>query len=293
MTEPSVATGEKRLYTPTWTCCVCLGELGFSSQFVPCVNARCPEHNVCYLCAERLPRSNGEALCPVCRAPCAEFVPLASLVDEASDPAAAELLRAAKRRRTTGAAPVAAQPRAPMRTPSPLPLPRPAPPAPQLNLLQTQGPPPRASVIPATIAPEVVPPWNAPHLRAARRADLQVALREKRLRQKRSDSYRNYTWEEAVAPYDVPYILRDAQGEPLSMRQQTVLHAIQADALADLQPLFDDCTLTPFLGFEPDWPGVYYILCRIRSRVPEPHQYLSGGGFPERGLSPVAADVGA
>lgn len=289
MTEPSVASGEKRLYTPTWTCCVCLGELGFSSQFVPCVNARCPEHNVCYLCAERLPRSNGVALCPVCRAPCAEFVPLPSLVDEARDPAAAEMLRAVKRRRTAGAAPVAAQPRAPMRTPAASGADDPA----QQALLRKDRTPSRPSVIPPTIAPEVVPPWNAPHLRAARRADLQVTIREMRRRQKRSDSYCNYVWEEAVAAYDVPYILRDAQGEPLSMRQQTTLHAIQADALADLQPLFNDCTLTPYRGFEPDWPGVYYVLYRIQSRVPEPGFFMSSGGFPERGLSPVAADDGA
>jgi hypothetical protein len=273
---------DEQLYTPKWECCVCLEELGRKRGLLPCLNTRCPDHGVCYACVQSLPRANGQTLCPLCRAPCGEFVPLANFVDTTRDPEAAEMLRAAKRARTATTAPAFApvasrQPA--IRIPPVAILDRsPAGSSQSVDFIQRPTQPAYSSAIPVTIMPEVVPPWNAPHLREARQADLLPLVRAHQEDMRRSKSNRNFFWHDAVPAYDVPYILRNAQGEPLPMRQQTTLHAIQADAIAAIRPLCLGSTFKTYLGFDRDWPGVYYMLFRQQPLVPDPLGDFSGRG---------------
>lgn len=84
---------EPLLYVPTWECCCCLGVLGRTPDLVPCVNTNplCLKHSVCYGCSTKLPREEGQApLCPICRKPCGEFLPLRVLMNPNKNPANAE-----------------------------------------------------------------------------------------------------------------------------------------------------------------------------------------------------------
>jgi hypothetical protein len=89
---------EKRLYTPQFTCCVCLEELGVKPGLVMCVSVSCkPQgHCVCYACTTLLkPNSKGALECPACRTCPVKFVPIHGLVDEVADPEAKAVMAAA------------------------------------------------------------------------------------------------------------------------------------------------------------------------------------------------------
>jgi hypothetical protein len=66
-----------------------------------------------------------------------------------------------------------------------------------------------------------------------------------------------------VPSYDVPYILRDGQGQPLDMGAQTILHAIHDATVAAVQPLFSGIHLEAGHAWTPRQSGIYYMMHRV------------------------------
>lgn len=94
--QTSVVQRERnRLYTPSWECIVCMNDLGVEPGMIPAVITTCRPvaHMICMKCADKLKAdSGGKPHCPSCRKECGDIVPIAALVSEQADPAAARIL---------------------------------------------------------------------------------------------------------------------------------------------------------------------------------------------------------